>query len=243
MEQRFFDVAGFKVVIKTGTEVSAKFFPASERGGDGEDQEPAGARVEAGTSPDGAPGVARDQGLKVAREVSGSGVGGVDISVAQDAAAHLIGGRERGRQEIEERRCERARAFDVRKMRGRESDDFRAGDFARENLAVSGPGGADVVVADDDQGWFSDFRERGRVVHVADGPATAGIALRIRVEECAAQRADARVWVCESAGGERAFEKHAAQRGHSVGEHGLFARVPIGWRACVRRGVREDQMG
>src|SRR4051812_1536452 len=126
LQQRLLEVAPFEILRQPGSRVQAELFPSPHCGSDGEHQQPARADVETGTRPDGAPGKARDQILK--RRARPRGGGAIDMRIAKDAApdAHARVARVAGccgrEQELQHRRGERPRPFDIREMRRVEMD-------------------------------------------------------------------------------------------------------------------------
>src|ERR1022692_3948360 len=87
--------------------VQAELFPASQRARRGERQQSPRAPVQTWTRPDSSPPVARDQFLKLTRELGGFRDSRIHIVITQRLPAHLITSFQsiagRRNQEIEER--------------------------------------------------------------------------------------------------------------------------------------------
>src|SRR5688500_16784688 len=64
LKEHFLDVARFELARETGSEVQPEFFPAAERGGGREHEQPPRAMAQPGPGPDRAPRESRDQILE-----------------------------------------------------------------------------------------------------------------------------------------------------------------------------------
>src|ERR1051325_9886277 len=73
LQQRFLQIAGFELVLKSGANVHAELFPTAESRHNNQHHQAPRANIQSGTRPDSAPGVARNHLLEVAIEISGCG--------------------------------------------------------------------------------------------------------------------------------------------------------------------------
>ena len=89
LQEHLFQIAELELVLAGRCARGGEIPPSVRWRRHDEDEQSPGARVECRTSPDGAPGVARDHFLKFAVEVGGCGDGFVHVRVAEHGAANF----------------------------------------------------------------------------------------------------------------------------------------------------------
>ncbi len=171
----------------------------------------------------------RDHRLELGVERCPVGEGAIDPGVAQHSAAVLNNGLEqrfRGVASLLSRGEEAAQGADQRRgsLDGREVGAVelhvaRAGNGGHQLLAMAGEGRRDVALASDDQHRAGDARKPADHVHVADGGAGPGIALRRLGDEIALEaRCDSRMPGCES-GRQEALQGGVGDGSSAAGTH------------------------